>query len=115
MNTISAAVNVPVLLFLTAAAASPLAAATRDAVASPHATMRELGLVSRPPIRRIESHEQHRSFQPLTASASFNNVRAESTITNPSIAAPPIKAGFAAGFDEDGWYPSDAAGAVSAH
>jgi hypothetical protein len=114
MNSICAAVNVPVLLFLTAAAASPLAAATRDAIASPHATVRELGLVSRAPIRRIESHEQHRSFQALTASASFNSIRAEATITNPSIAAPPIKAGFAAGFDEDGWYPSDAAGAVSA-
>jgi hypothetical protein len=107
-------VIVPVLLFLTAASASPLATATRDAVASPHATMRELGRVPRASIPHNEEHEQRRSFAPrIVGNGGPLFVSAESVVTKPSIQAPRVTAGFA-GTHEAGTYPSDAAGAVSA-
>ncbi|HXH91242.1 MAG TPA: hypothetical protein VNN25_06650 [Thermoanaerobaculia bacterium] len=106
---------VPVLLFLTSAAASPVATATatRDAIASPHATMRELGLVPRAPIPHGEEHEQRRSFaSKIRAVAAEAPIRSESVVTKPSLAAPRVLSSFAGSHDL-GWNPSDAAGAVS--
>lgn len=103
----------PILVFLAAAAALPAATSTRDAVASLHVTMRELGMVRRTPTVRQERHEQQHSFAPKVETATFPAVRAESLITKPTLPAPAITAGFAAGHETDGWMPSDAAGAVS--
>lgn len=102
-----------VVLFLTAAAASAVTSTTREAVASPHTTMRELGRELHAPIPLAEEHEQRRSFTPKINSIAANMVvRAESIVTKPSIPAPTITAGFAASHDL-GRSPSDAAGAVS--
>ena len=102
--------NFPTFLFLSAAAASPITSVVRDAVSSPHATMSELGRDVRATMRHIEEHEQRRSFAPKTNAAL--SVRAEATVTKPTIAAPRVTAGFAASH-EVGYIPSDAAGAVS--
>jgi hypothetical protein len=110
-------VKAPVLLLLTTLAASVIAsgaaltAATRDAVSSPHATMRELALAQLAAIPREERHEQRRSFAPKIAA--LPGVQAEALVTKPSIAAPPATAGFPSSHDI-GALPSDAAGAVSA-
>jgi hypothetical protein len=106
-------VNLPTFLFLSAAAASPITLGVRDAVSSPHATMSELGRERRASVARDEKHEQRRSLAPKIASYSIDAVRAQSVVTKPSLAAPPVTAGFR-GSDEDGQYPSDATGAVSA-
>jgi hypothetical protein len=105
-------VNLPTFLFLSAAAASPITPGIRDAVESPHATMRELALEYRAPMRRDEEHEQRHSFAPKIAAIAAPAPQAESVVTKPTIAAPRITAGFAASH-ELGQYPSDAAGAVS--
>src|SRR3954464_4919213 len=100
-------------MFFVAAAASPVSHEVRDAVASPHATMRELGRDVRATIPRDEEHEQRRSYRPRIAGmAAQTVVRAESTVTKPTIVPPPVSTGFAASH-ETGQYPSDAAGAVS--
>lgn len=101
----------PALLFLTATAL-PATAATRDAVASPHATMRELALVQGLGTRRQERHEQRHSFVPKIDTTGLPAIRSESLITKPTLPAPTITAGFPAG-RENGGLPSDAAGAVS--
>jgi hypothetical protein len=110
------------ILFLVAASvaassfsAATLPATTRNAVESPHATMRELGLDPRSPIPRNEEHEQRRSFAPKTAViAAKTAIHVDSIVTTPTISAPPVKAGFA-GTHDIGLSPSDAAGDVSAN
>ena len=77
--------NLPTFLFLSAAAAAPITAVTRDAVESPHATMRELGRDVRATIQR-EEHEQRHSFAPKIAAISGPAARAESLVTKPTIA-----------------------------
>src|SRR4051794_21593757 len=75
--------------------------------------MHELGREWRASVARDEKHEQRRSLVPKIASYSIDAVRAQSVATKPSLVAPPVTAGFR-GSDEDGQYPSDATGAVSA-
>src|SRR5438270_6390626 len=100
-------------MLLTAAAASPAAPATRDAVSSPHATMRELGSEVRAAIPLTEEREQRRSYKPqMPGFALKTAVQTESTVTKATIAAPRVTAGFAASH-ELGRIPSDAAGGVS--
>jgi hypothetical protein len=111
-------VKAPILFLLAAAVATTsfsdaLPATTRNAVESPHATMRELGMDARAPIPRNEEHEQRRSLAPKTVIAAKTAIHADSIVTNPTIAAPPVKAGFA-GTHDLGTSPSDAAGEVSA-
>ncbi len=103
-----------VLLLLAALAINPLAASTRDAVESPHLTMRELGREHRAVIRRDEEHEQRRSLvAKITGTFLELPVQAESVVTRTTISAPRVTAGFAGSHDL-GFSPSDAAGAVSA-
>jgi len=113
-------VKAPILFLVAASLAASsfsavtLPATTRNAVESPHATMRELGLDPRAPIPRDEEHEQRRSLASKTVIAAKTAVHADSIVTTPTISAPPVKAGFA-GTHDLGLSPSDAAGDVSAN
>ena len=102
------------LFFLLAIlAANSLAAVTREAVESPHRTLRQLGRVHLKGIHRDEEH-QHRDVFALPNDFSLRaSVTTQSVTTNPSIAAPPETSGFRGSID-NGIFPSDAAGAVSA-
>jgi hypothetical protein len=107
-------VNFPTFLFLAVAAASPITPVVRDAVSSPHATMSELGREVPPVIPLNEEREQRRSYRPQVAGiAGKTTVHIESTVTQPTLAAPRVTAGFAASRELLGRIPSDAAGAVS--
>ncbi|MEA2163295.1 MAG: hypothetical protein QOK37_1422 [Thermoanaerobaculia bacterium] len=102
----------PAVLFLTAAALPAATAVTRGAVASPHATMHELGIVQLTATLRPERHEQQHSYAPKIEMNAPSAIRAESLITKATLPAPAITAGFTAGH-ENGQLPSDAAGAIS--
>jgi hypothetical protein len=91
-------------------------AGRREAVESPHRTLRQLGRVHLKGIHRDEEHRQGDVFDVFALANDFSlsaGVTTQSVTTNPSIAAPPETSGFRGSID-NGIFPSDAAGEVSA-